>query len=248
MKWGVRRSQEELDRLGGRAYTFEKVGNDYVLKKGSKVHRVTATPNKEKKGYAYVSFDDLDVKGYRKEITRWLEEDGVGKTFDMTMKATHDLLLPGELTKVKTFINLFEDKKISDIDLIRIKKSYGNGSELVGKPKRLCDVMVSQGMDHNLAERYALFNVALYEYPTIRELFFNSLKEKGYSAVEDFEDMYSHRVRPVIVFDREKSLKVTNVLPLPSSLEEGWDKIINDARASDKLTKEILKARGVTYA
>ena len=54
MKWGVRRSQDELDRINGRAYDFQKTENGYVLKKGSTVHRVTTDPDNEKEGYAYI--------------------------------------------------------------------------------------------------------------------------------------------------------------------------------------------------
>ena len=51
MKWGVRRKQDELDRLAGRAYKLETLANgDKRLAKGSSVRRISAHPKDEKKG------------------------------------------------------------------------------------------------------------------------------------------------------------------------------------------------------
>ena len=53
MKWGVKRKQDELDRLAGRAYKIETLENgDKRLKKGSSVRRVSTNPKTEKEGYA----------------------------------------------------------------------------------------------------------------------------------------------------------------------------------------------------
>ena len=50
MKWGVRRKQDELDRLSGRAYNIETLANgDKRLAKGSSVRRISARPETEKK-------------------------------------------------------------------------------------------------------------------------------------------------------------------------------------------------------
>ena len=49
MKWGVRRKQDELDRLAGRAYKIETLENgDKRLAKGSSVRRVSTNPKTEK--------------------------------------------------------------------------------------------------------------------------------------------------------------------------------------------------------
>ena len=51
MKWGVRRKQDELDRISGRAYKIETLENgDKRLAKGSSVRRISAHPKDEKKG------------------------------------------------------------------------------------------------------------------------------------------------------------------------------------------------------
>lgn len=245
MKWGVRRSQDELDRIGGRAYIFEESEKGYVLKKGSTVHRVTANPYMEKSGMAYVSFNNEDVKGYRKEIAQWLWNDDGVATFDMTMKVTKDLLLPTERAKVETFISLYNNDKIDTMDLIVMRNNSSTSTgELTGKPKKLADRLIQQGLSRDLAEPYALFSMGIYSNPRLRASFFESLRAKGYTAIDDLEDMYSHRVRPLIVFNREESLKVTKVVPLPKPFDDGWDRILQEAKDANDRTKEIMKARG----
>lgn len=192
MKWGVRRSKEELDRISGRAYDVEgHADGSYTIKKGSTFHRVSQNSNPKREGYAYVSFIDADVKGYRKEIAQWIDEKEGGdvKVYDLTMKATKDIHVPNEQTKVQTFI-----------DLLANQKSY-----------------------------------------------FTALKDKGFDAIEDSEDSFSHRINPLIVFERENTLKITKAteLPEPSFDSKEWDKIVQDAKSAQKETNEYYKMVGI---
>lgn len=251
MKWGVRRSQDELDRIAGRAYKVDyNDDGSYVIKKGSNLHRVSASSSSDRKGYAYVSFIDEDVKGYRKEITQWLDEENGGgvKTFDLTMKATKDLLIPSEVTKVKTFVELFSNNKIDATEMAVLKyNSTGKDDQLIGKPQRLRDSLVKKGLDEETATCYALFSMCLYKNDDYKNVFFTALKEQGYDAVEDLEDSYSHRINPLIVFERENTLKVTKVseLPEPDFDSKAWQKIMKDAEEAKKSTDEYHKKAGI---
>lgn len=250
MKWGVRRSQDELDRLAGRAYKVE-YGSDgsYILKKGSTLHRVSANTNPNRKGYAYVSFINEDVKGYRKEIAQWLDEENGGgvKTFDLTMKATKDIRVPSEVTKVNTFLDLIGHNKIDTIDMAVLNYNSTYNGKLVGKPQRLRDSMIKKGLDENTATAYALFSMCLYKNQDYKDVFFKSLRDQGYDAVEDLEDSFSHRINPLIIFERENSLKVTKVseLPEPSFDSEEWNKIVREAEEARKSTEEYHKKVGI---
>lgn len=249
MKWGVRRSKEELDRLAGRAYKVETHDDgSYTIKKGSKLHRVSANTNPNRKGYAYVSFINEDVKGYRKEIAQWLDEEAGVKTFDLTMKATKDIRIPSEVTKVNTFLNLIGNNKIDTMEMAILKHNSTNSNdELIGKPQRLRDAMVKKGLDKETATYYALFSMCLYKNHDYKDVFFKALKDQGYDAIEDLEDSFSHRVNPLIIFERENSLKVTKVseIPSPDFDSSDWLKIVKEAEEARLETEKYHKRMGI---
>ena len=244
MKWGVKRKQDELDRLAGRAYKIETLENgDKRLAKGSSVRRISAHPKDEKKGYAYVSFRNADVKGYRKEITHWIWESNYIPSFELHMKTKDAILIPSEYTKIKTFLDIYADEKVSKIEMAMIyegSKTDKNEIGLVGKPLRLARKLIDQGVPKDIAKPYAVFSMALYEDDDLKTRFFNELKKKGYGAIEDFEDSYSHRIEPLIVFERENSLKVVSSKKLPTPYEdERWDVIKKEANDAAEETKQF---------
>ena len=244
MKWGVKRKQDELDRLAGRAYKIETLENgDKRLAKGSSVRRISANPKDEKKGYAYVSFRNADVKGYRNEITDWVWNAKHIPSFELHMKTKDAILIPSEYTKAKTFLDIYADEKVSKIEMAKIyqgSKTDKNEIGLVGKPQRLANKLIDQGVPKDLAKAYAVFSMALYKDDALKTRFFNDLKKKGYGAIEDFEDSYSHRIEPLIVFERENSLKVVSSKKLPTPYEdERWDVIKKESKEADAEIKEF---------
>ena len=77
--------------------------------------------------------------------------------------------------------------------------------------------------------------------------FLKKMKEQGYDAIEDLEDSLSHRINPLIIFERENTLKVTKVseLPDPSFYSEEWGKIEREAEEAKKSTEEYHKKMGI---
>lgn len=253
-KWGVRRYQNKdgsLTPAGKLRYRDEECEDgSYVLRKGSEVHRVTANPDKEKTGHAYISFMDADVKGYKHEITNWLNKgaDEHIKTFDLTMKLTKDLVLPSEIEKAKTYVELLSDQKVDFKPMLRLQAAYSDmDGKLVGRPKRVIDGLVKQGMDQEVALQYTLFAMSMFNSENNRKAFVDVLKSKGYNAIEDLEDSYSHRMKPIIVFERENALKVVKCeeLPNPEVDPEKWEKIVDDATESISKTDEYHKKKGI---
>ena len=247
MKWGVRRDKETLDRLAGRAYKIDyKDNGDYIIRKGSKLHRVSASPTNNRKGYAYTSFTDEDVKGYRKEISAWLDEINGVRTYDLTLKVTKDLVIPSEQEKVKSFIKLVGDDKISSKDLYVMRANNTSSDSLNGKPKKISDALQKNGLQKEVADAYALFSMEMFHNDKYKEIFFDDLKKKGYNAIDDLEDAISHRVNPLIVFERENTLKLIRAdeLPEPYSDDPKWDKIVKEAKEADAKTKQIHAKRG----
>lgn len=255
-KWGVRRFQNKdgsLTPAGRERYQDEELDDGtYILKKGSEVHRVTANPEGEKKGKAYISFMDADVKGYKHEITNWLKnssDDGeYVQTYDMTMKVTKDLVLPSEMKKAETFVELMADQKVDFAPMYSLKLSYSDeNGKFIGRPRKIVDALMKQGMDNETASAYTLFAMSLYTNDNNRDAFFNALKSKGYNAIEDLEDSYAHRMKPIIVFEREKTLKVVkwDALPNPEIDPDGWEQIVDDATEAVTETNEYHKKKGI---
>lgn len=248
MKWGVRRKQDELDRLSGRAYKLETLANgDKRLAKGSSVRRVTNTPKEDKRGHAYISFRDADVKGYRNEITDWIWDSKRVPSFELHMKTTKDLLIPSEYEKVKSFINICGSDKFNTIAMAKVYQKYKSEDTDLGfngKPAILVERLIKQGMSKDAASSYALFSMALHHDNNLKNLFFEDLKNKGYDAIEDLEDSYSHRIEPLIVFERDNSLKIVSVKKLPTpNADEFTLETLKESNEADRETEEFHKQK-----
>ena len=138
---------------------------------------------------------------------------------------------------------MYADEKVSKIEMAKIyqgNKTDKNEIGLVGKPLRLARKLIDQGVPKDLAKVYAVFSMALYKDDALKTRFFNDLKKKGYGAIEDFEDSYSHRIEPLIDFERENSLKVVSSKKLPTPYEdERWDVIKKESKEADDETKQF---------
>ena len=248
MKWGVRRKQDELDRLAGRAYKIETLANgDKKLTKGSSVRRVTSSKKEDRNGYAYVSFRDSDVKGYRNEITDWIWESKRVPSFELHMKVKKDLLIPSEYEKVKSFINICGSEKFNTIAMAKVYQKYKSDDTDLGfngKPALLMERLMKQGMSKDTASSYALFSMALHHDDNLKTLFFEDLKTKGYDAIEDLEDSYSHRIEPLIVFERDKSLKIVSAKKLPTPNDDEFVlETLKESNKADQETEEFHKLK-----
>ena len=244
MKWGVRRKQDELDRISGRAYKIETLENgDKILKKGSSVRRVSADPKSEKTGHAYVSFRNADVKGYRNEIVDWVWDMKHIPSFELHMKVKRDMLIPNEYEKVKSFIAISGSEKFNTIAMAKVRQQYKSDDTefgFNGKPALLAAQLMKQGMSKNTASSYALFSMALHHDDNLKNLFFEDLKKKGYDAIEDLEDSYSHRIEPLIVFERETSLKIVSAKKLPTPNDDEFVLgVLKESNDADEETKQF---------
>ena len=82
--------------------------------------------------------------------------------------------------------------------------------------------------------------MALYNDDKLKKRFFDDLKKKGFGAIEDFEDSYSHRIEPLIVFERENSLKVVSSKTLPTPNEDEFILgILKESKEADEETKQF---------
>ena len=97
-------------------------------------------------------------------------------------------------------------------------------------------------MSKDAASSYALFSMALHHDNNLKNLFFEDLKNKGYDAIEDLEDSYSHRIEPLIVFERDNSLKIVSVKKLPTpNADEFTLETLKESNEADRETEEFHK-------
>ena len=215
MKWGVRRYQRtdgSLTAAGKRRYSdaealkAEKKVNtkkdSFVLKKGTTLHRSTYNADEsDKEGHVFATFKGKDAKGY---ASRNRFFSGGKKTFDMTMTATEDLISPSKKERVDTFIKLMmSDPKFNEAYRAQ-KQTY----QLIKNPSKA--KKIEQTVD-GLKKEYDMFAVSLGGSAALRDRYFAELNKKGYNMIIDDADAGIISNSPVIIFDRQKSLKVVSI-------------------------------------
>ena len=205
MKWGVRK-QPKFHK-GVR----ENTKGDLVIAKGTTFHRLaSADPANERKiGYAYASFIKRDNDHYRTEMS--LVNDNADRdSFDLTMKATKDLVLPSSKVKVNTFLDSMKDTKIQNL----LEKVYvdiiSSDDHTMGRFNTIANnIHKNTKLSKNASQWYAAHAIAMNYSPKVRDDFIKRLSKKGYDGMLDTEDlMVMEAQAPVIVFRRENSLKI----------------------------------------
>lgn len=237
MKWGVRKDKGYT--------TVSRANGDFVIKKGSNIHRVTANENEKHDGYTYASFTQKDVKHYQRSVTSWLAENSRDfentKTFDMSLKVTKDLVSPSEKKKVDTFIKMLDNddfiKEVKNVHSINISGDDHKEYRLDKLSKKL----QKGGMSEGLAIFYSAFCMGLNYSPKLRNDYFNKLSKDGYNMITDTEDSYLEAHAPIIVFNRGDTLKVLKTSPLPKKYSDEWKALkSNENLSEDTKWKNIL--------
>ena len=213
MKWGHRKDK-------GYSYTTNERG-DFVLKKGSNIKRITTDKNEKHEGYEYASFTKRDNEKYKVDFISYLTNTSTLKsadvvTFQMTQKLTKDLVAPSDKQKVNTMLKMLRaDKKlVSDLNHTYEIDMTGDDNAA----DRLYDLrskMIRKGMSHDMANVYSIFSMSLYYSPEIRAKFFEELSDQGYNMIIDTEDAGKFTQAPIIVFNREDSVKLVKINKLP---------------------------------
>lgn len=223
MKWGVRRpiGKDGLirDNSGGKYYTPKDDG-DVVIKKSTRINRVSGDPETSSipgKGYAYASITKRDLNVYASG------EAFIRNDYKLSYDLKTNLVSPGEKKRVDAFLEVFKaNKEQVSTDMASIAKDYGfiknkKGKELsspkdeINMKRALLKMSDKQLQDYG----YQLFTTSLDKRPATMQLFIDNLKKKGYNMVIDDNDIINGIAEmPIIVFDRNKSLKQVGVKKL----------------------------------
>ena len=197
MKWGVRRTPEQLGR---RTRTDE-----FVLRKGTKLHRLSTVDNETHDGHAFATFKPSDTRRYLRRSLFFRQ-----KSFDMTMKATKDLVSPSQKQRVDEFIKLCSDDPDFIHDLAKGTSKWMTFSD----PKKLEEQYRKMTEAEMRTRGYNNFSTTLAVDKTTRNKYFQRLSEKGYNMIIDDADAQLLSDSPVIIFDRADTLEVTSVNPV----------------------------------
>ena len=198
MKWGHRKKEDEPV---GKKRSKKTEDDDIRVSKGTTIHRVIPKgweeAEKKLKGRAYASYKDDDVEQYR----------SIGKMFsnpnnryiDMSFKASEHLVAPSRKKRIDEFVNLINSDPATKQAFIKATRSPLN---YVSKKK-----IENLDKEKNIDKAYKKFAFLLVCKPELREPYFDRLKKEGYNMVIDDADSGRLSESPVIIFNREKSLK-----------------------------------------
>lgn len=199
MKWGVRRYQNKDG-------TYTSVGKrrkrgDIVIDKGTDVHRIVPKEwlanEKGYSGHAYASYKKEDTQRYRDFAKMFVSGDNY---VDMTFKAKDLIVSPSRKKRVDEFIKLVDSNPEFRESLIKHTRN-----PLVFVPKRKIKDLKNPKNRDAVYEKFAYLLVSKRD---LRDPYFKSLESQGYSMILDDADIRGGISKaPVIVFDRNKSLK-----------------------------------------
>lgn len=227
MKWGVRRTPEQLGRR---------------LKSGSKVYRTTANPNEEEKGSTYVSFADPDRDFYKGTFANGIREyyklEPNDPLYESVYSLKKDLKIPTErhvtdIVKKVAKENDFE--KLREIAKIRVKTEIGDYKNFRKEMKETYNwddkdiddeyfnYHSSKGMQTVKGQMEFLGNLTpeqLYvnlsrgfgKEKVIKERVIQELRSEGYNAMLDQAGSGGKSGEPIegyaplIIFDRDETL------------------------------------------
>lgn len=217
MKWGVRRSREQL---GYRDYSPQK--GDVTLKKGASFQRIATNSNQGFTKGVYTSYKKADRDLYKGVLGRmrisYLQKTGQDVALkEITMKAKKDIHLPSKDVRIGQFKKLVEEdpdgvkKLIEDHEFSR----YGKTN-------------VSYDRDYinkNEKKAYEKFNDALAlgtasENGKVIKKYYSNLQKLGYDAIPDENDIRLSTFKaeaPIIMFNTKQSIGKVETRDLSAS-------------------------------
>lgn len=195
MKWGVRRTPEQLGRV--------------AVAKGSYVQSMSKDTARKAKGNIYVSYTDKDNIFYENTMPEYYTRKGGKATYKNTYKVKKDIVVPDDVTAMKEFASMYKDNKVRINKLLDaiVGKDYMNNLRC-----RLNDGTATQDDAKNF--RMLAFQ-AMYYDDVVKTAYFKRLRKAGYNAVRDYQDYnYSKSWSgvqvddPLIIFDSAKLMKL----------------------------------------
>ena len=188
-------------------------GNDVMIRKGTKLHRLSVRDESAAKGHAYVTYLNSDVHRYKGFFAANLKgKTRGGKVYDIEMTALEDLRSPSQERRIKEFIELYKKDPIIAKELGNYEKQRTKS----WKPKSVFQSKFSR-LDHDalVKKGYPEFVKSLGGNEYIRNKYFRQLSRKGYNYVIDDCDAGKFGLEPAIIFNRTRTTKYDGRTEVP---------------------------------
>ena len=198
--------KKQLDDLGSAATSDSvkkvlkkaKEDLDYVIPKDSEIHRMVGRSNfdlNETIGKrTYVTVNDSDRASYGLFLKDW---SGTGKRYDVTLKATKDILAPSDAKARKIFDKVWNENPEYKNELE--KTLTGAYAKLLNKSPD--DPYVRVQVKLSMKDPFDAGMYAFVKQGRDSEMLTDAYKKAGYSALVDYFDRGSMGKQPMILFD-----------------------------------------------
>ena len=254
MKWGERRATRKAAKVNVSNFTnklddvYDKSSgrlsiNDYnkleskdvKVTAGSELRRVSTSQEKKLRDNMYVSYTKDDIERYRGLIPMG-GAGGVGgrnykKHYELTLKATQDLVSPSPKARVDAFVS------IVDTPAITLK----NGKVITGREYMAKNGYAKEVKDLTTQQvglaMYDSFVYAQTSKTPLNSAYYNTLKSKGYNSLIDDNDAGRLSDKPLIILNPSGTVKTMSVRKLSN------DEIIT-AQKQMKLPTETREVTG----
>lgn len=225
-RWGVRRFQNKdgtLTNVGKERKrsigSYDKPVEDTVLYKGTKLNTVTYWKDDRQQRlangkwlYTYNKEDAYDNSVYKGPFAAYKSQWGKYAVYERQYELVKDLKMPTKKERVDEFINLYKDKKTSDIvkhDLVAVNDML-NRQGIYDKTGRNKIDINNLKTDSDFKSAYEIFNHAMESVNRFKstKAYAKAMSKKYDAMVDDNnQGIYNHAHDPIIIFRANKALK-----------------------------------------
>ena len=179
---------------------------DYVIPKGSDIHRMTGSAgfdlSKTVGKRTYVTVNDADRGAYALFLRDW---SGTGDRYDVTLKATKDIVAPSDERAKKIFKEVYDSDPTYREEL---KKSLTKAFTSVLGPMA-DDDDIRQKTETMLSDPFGAGMYAFVRQGKDSDILTEAYTKAGYNAIVDYFDRGSLGKQPMILFDAAGSTTKT---------------------------------------
>lgn len=179
---------------------------DYVIPKGSDIHRMTGSAgfdlSKTVGKRTYVTVNDADRGSYAMFLRDW---SGTGDRYDVTLKATKNIVAPSDERAKKIFKEIYDNDPTYRDEL---KKSLTKAFSSVLGPLA-DDEDVRQRTEKMLKDPFGAGMYAFVRQGKDADILTEAYTKAGYNAIVDYFDRGSLGKQPMILFDAAGSTTKT---------------------------------------
>lgn len=223
MKWGVRRSPEQLGyRNSARRKLPGSEEGATVLKKGTKFQRIATGSNMDFTTGVYTSYkiSDMDLyKGVlgRMRVSYMIKNEGDVKLKELSMTAKKDIRMPSMDTRISEFKKLYakDPKGVKALIGDHEKSRYNRNNSLEFDPN---NKRKSKSMYEKFNDALSLGTTS--EHGKVIQKYYNNLSKMGYDAIPDENDIRLGTFKaqaPIIMFDTNSTIGKVKVRDLSAS-------------------------------